>query len=207
MSLYCKISFIHLKEYLYYLLKLKSKEMTKQQQQQQAANVIHKYYKPHIDLKNLDEKHAIFNDLYNHQFATIPVMITTLFQPFIISWVNDAFTHTFGWTLNEIHGRTPKVLQGKYTKYEIAQFKKRCCTQLDDTEFPVTLQTINHDKSKRPVLMNITIDFVWDIPSNGPYEGFVTFMKKIDYGNLTEDKIIYLAKYIISDKNKPQNFR
>lgn len=167
----------------------------------QATEVFKKYFQPWIDQKILDRKGYFYNEKYNANGVSTPIMITTLYEPFLIVFINNVFTEIFGWTLAEARKRSPKMLQGKHTNHNATKFKKRCCENGGDNEcdFPVIVQTINHHKSGRPLFMDIIIDVLWDHTLNGKYEGFVTYFHIIDLNPFEVDKIILLAKYILEE--------
>lgn len=87
------------------------------------------------------------------------VMVTISIEPFTVVWVNPAFEKLYGYTREDVVGRTPKVLQGLFTNHGVALNKKIQCAGMLNGGFTsvTTRRMVNHTKHGDPVTVNLHI--------------------------------------------------
>lgn len=75
-----------------------------------------------------------------------------------IVWVNDAFLNVTKYTINEVVGKTPRILQGEETsKATLLQIKNAIKEQKD-----INVELLNYDKYKVPYWINFSVIYIHD---------------------------------------------
>ncbi len=91
-----------------------------------------------------------------------------------IEWVNDAFTHISGYTLEEVKGKKPKdFLHGDKTDEALIQTLRNALSKKENVE----LTLINYSKSGKEYYNHLEITPVFD--SNGNHINFISLQKDI----------------------------
>lgn len=86
-----------------------------------------------------------------------------------IVWVNDAFLNITKYEINEVIGKTPRILQGKETsKKTLLQIKNAIKKKKD-----INVELLNYDKYKVPYWINFSIVYIHDDKGNLCYLGAI----------------------------------
>ncbi|MDJ0594320.1 MAG: PAS domain S-box protein [Pleurocapsa sp. MO_226.B13] len=100
-----------------------------------------------------------------------------------IIYVNEAFTRTTGYTLEEVIGKTPRILQGpKTNRQALAKVRKALATWQ-----PVTVETINYRKDGSEFWVEFSIVAVAN--KQGLYTHWISVQRDITERKLTEQAL------------------
>ena len=145
-----------------------------------ARRIIHRHLETYMTFTRVKKTYIKMKDSLCYENSNIPVMITITYEPFTIIDVNDAFVKIFGWTKSEIIGRTPKILQGKYTITSTCLSKKDSCMNMivSEQKSPVTTLFINHSKNGNKVVHLVTVVYI-SVTDDDMNEIFVSFFRNI----------------------------
>jgi len=117
-----------------------------------------------------------------------------------IVFVNDAFTKATGYTLADVAGKTPRILQGPgSSRTELDKIK----TALKKWE-PVEVELINYKKNGEEFWVNISIVPLAD--ENGWYTHWISIQKDITASKmaLEEKEVFFELANIINEDDKPE---
>ncbi|MDJ0692690.1 MAG: PAS domain S-box protein, partial [Xenococcaceae cyanobacterium MO_188.B32] len=97
-----------------------------------------------------------------------------------ILYVNEAFTRTTGYTLEEVLGKTPRILQGPKTNRQALDKVRSALTKWE----PVAVETINYRKDGSEFWVEFSIVPVAD--KNGRYTHWISVQRDITERKRTE---------------------
>ena len=139
-----------------------------------SGQTITRYCHPFLQRKMLESSQTILDDLYNQKSQKKAILITGLYEPFIIGYVNDRFVELFGWPKEEVIGRTLRMLQGPSTDHVINTNQEAICRYSPLSQFPHVTLNHNSHRDGRELYCRVSV-----IPKyESAYEGFVTSIEK-----------------------------
>ncbi len=112
-----------------------------------------------------------------------------------ITWVNDGFTRTTGYTLKESLGRNPSFLQGPETDRETV----RRMSRLLDAGQDFTEELLNYSKGGDPYWIKLDITPIRD--AEGVLQGFMAIQSDISEKRRREEELIRLRLAVEQSAN------